>query len=383
MESNKRNKMIIAVIVTVAIITILIMVGIILIFSQKKEEKKEPVSQYNYNETTNNVISNNVNKEITTTTISKNKELLEEPVVIFDKDNITLKATKMQYKNSSWTGEKLEVTVEAENKTNQDLVFRLIDTPQVNGWSCDSLTPFSERNISANKTQTFEIIRDTYGISKKNKENLKEFVFSFTISTPSDFMQNIEEKVLYTVKECKIQTSYYDATIVKPIEQNRNIGTSLYATQNLEVRATLEKTEDGGELDLIMLNENYTSPTPVSNREKLPTSVNTSSIVNGVQHHYTGDIDYTYLKIKKLKINGIEIGIAFKSGIYGGILKTSGNTASIENIHMNLKSEDLRSYQIEKIDNIELTGEVYKVEKYTNKRIVTTKIGQFENVIVK
>ena len=393
MESNKKMKITITAIILVVIVAFAIIIGIIVSNIQKENRRKELINKYGNNNTNNNNtnINNdryNTNNDNTNTTnntttnvTNSNKELLPEPIVLFNKDNITVKVTKMEYTNSSWTGEFLDVTFEMDNQSDTDLTFRVINIPKLNGWS--ATTRFTNRNISANDKREFEISIDTKGIIDNKKEDIKELNFDFTLSTQSNFMENKEEEVLYTAKNNIIHTIYYDNAITNPIVQNENVGINLYEVPNLKVRANLEKTQNGGNLNLIMINKGYTSPEPVGNRGNIPEKTNDNSVRYATQSFVTGDIDSTYLTIKKLKINGIEIGQGFESSIYGELLTTIGNTAAIKKIDINLKSETLNHYGIETIQQIELSGQVYKEEMYANKVVVLTRIGEFNDIIVK
>lgn len=389
MENNEKMKITITSIIIFVVVAILIIAGIIIVNSvnkaNKQQELKDRIINYEQNQS-------NINRNSTTNTATNNiiangnstitkKQLLLEPITLFDKDNITVKVTNLEFKNSSWTGENLTVTFEMDNRTDKNLLFRVINIPKINGWSWSSFSRLSDKIVGANEKETFELSANTAGISNQKEENIKELIFDFTINTPGSSLQNIEEKVLYTLKDNQIKTGYYNGEIINTVKQNENVIANVYEISKLKVSATLAKEINSANLSLIMINDGYTSETAISNHGKF-TGTDGKDKIKIQYEQYNGDLDYTWLGIKTIKINGIEIGNSFTS-LYGEILKTVGNTASIQEINIDLQSETFARQGITSIEQIEISGIIYKNEMYENNVVIQTKIGEFNNVVIK
>ena len=388
MEKGNKRKILLSTIIILVVVAIIIVIALIINNTSKEARRKRLLAnaknyvstqnQINEQDTNSNTNSNLNNNTPTNKYIVDDGKLITEPIVLLDEEKAKVILKKMEPDNISFIKSfGVKLTFDIENKTSDNIAFRIIDEPKVNGYTEDRLV--ATTTVKPNSTYEYEKTSGNLAGITREADKIKEIVFSFAIVKLDE---NKEDKeILYIKRDNIIKTKYNENEEINVIAENKNRGQGIYLQDKLQMRAELKKDENDAVLRLMLINDGYTSPTVIENKPTASEKFGGQEIDYSIPRYYIGDLDYVYASISKLKINGVEIGVAFKSSIYTSILITGGGAVSALEIRINPNFEELRDYNLGTIENVELSGKIYSNEIYENgtieKVVVNNEITEF------
>ncbi len=307
-------------------------------------------------------IANNEEVENTQSTISEDS-ILNGEQVIFNKGKIkvTLKDAQITASEEEEYSAILDMNFDVENKSDKNIKVKITELPKINGYTDNTLVS-STGAVKANENGTIQATTRKLSFIKSSEDKIKEI--SFTIAVMNLDENNREKEVLYIQRNTVIKTKFADNEKIDVIAENKDVGTSIYEGEKVSLRATLTKNGEKAVLRLILINNGLTSPDVVEDRPTADEKFDGVRSLYEIASSYIGELDYIFLKIDGIKINGVEL----KKGTfsYPQIMTTVANSVSVMEVAISAENESLSDYGIKEIENVEVYGYICLAEMYKN-----------------